>query len=144
MCLKVFYFCKILKMREKILWNPQTFFVFVLYCTKRRCSQIKPQLKVQIEDGREEPLKPNCIETKTENNQLLEAFLIRPDSLETFQGYWCKSYMPPYERRVIKIISSVLISLMANCLIVERSNGLLVLSTIIYSSNYDIIINTNY
>ena len=43
LCLKVFYFCKILKMREKILWNPQTFFVFVLYCTKRRCSQIKPQ-----------------------------------------------------------------------------------------------------
>jgi len=37
--LKVFYFSKILKMREKILWNPQTFlFVFVLYCTKRRCS----------------------------------------------------------------------------------------------------------
>ena len=24
-----------------------------LYCTKRRCSQIKPQLKVKKEDGRE-------------------------------------------------------------------------------------------
>ena len=35
-------------MRKKILQNPQTFFVFVLYCTK-----IKPQLKVEIEDGRE-------------------------------------------------------------------------------------------
>ena len=53
MCLKVFYSCKILKMREKKLWNPQTFFVFVLYCTKRRSSQIKPQLKVEIGDGRE-------------------------------------------------------------------------------------------
>ena len=51
--LKVFYFCKIFKMREKILRNPQTFFVFVLYCTKRRCSQIKPHIEVEIEDGRE-------------------------------------------------------------------------------------------
>jgi len=43
-------------MREKILWNPLTFLVvFVLYCTKRRCSQTKPQLKVEIKDGREEP-----------------------------------------------------------------------------------------
>ena len=25
---------------------------FLLYCTKRSCSQIKPQLKVEIEDGR--------------------------------------------------------------------------------------------
>ena len=49
--LKVFYVCKILKLREQILWNPQTFFAFVLYCTKRRCSQIKPQLKVEIEYG---------------------------------------------------------------------------------------------
>ena len=38
------------KMREKILLNPRTFFVFVLYCTKSRCSQIEPQLKVKIED----------------------------------------------------------------------------------------------
>ena len=47
-------------MREKILGNPQTFlFVFVLYCTKRRFSlQIKPQLKVEIEGGREAPKKP--------------------------------------------------------------------------------------
>ena len=45
LCLKLFY--------SEILWNPQTFFVFVLYCTKRRCSQIKPQLKIEIEDGRE-------------------------------------------------------------------------------------------
>ena len=35
-----------LKMREKILLNPRTFF---LYCSKRRCSQIEPQLKVEIE-----------------------------------------------------------------------------------------------
>ena len=35
------------------------FFCFVLYCTKRRCSQIKPQLKVEIEDGREAHKKPS-------------------------------------------------------------------------------------
>ncbi len=28
------------------------FFIIFFYCTKRRCSQIKPQLKVEIEDGR--------------------------------------------------------------------------------------------
>ena len=48
---KSFLFFEILKMREKILWNPQTFF----FCTKRRCSQIKPQLKVEIGDEREAP-----------------------------------------------------------------------------------------
>ena len=42
-------------MHEKILWNQQTFFVFVLYCTKRRCSEIKPQLKIEKEDGRKAP-----------------------------------------------------------------------------------------
>jgi len=31
----------------------KTFFVIVLYCTKRRCLQIEPQLKVEIEDERE-------------------------------------------------------------------------------------------
>jgi len=40
-------------MREKILANPRIFFVFILYCTKRRSSQITPQLKVEIEDGPE-------------------------------------------------------------------------------------------
>ena len=34
------------------------FFIDFLYCTKKRCSQIKPQLKVEIEDGREAPYKP--------------------------------------------------------------------------------------
>ena len=29
--------------------------------TQRRCSQIKPKLKVEIEDGREAPLKPSFI-----------------------------------------------------------------------------------
>ena len=29
------------------------FFCFVLYCKQRRCSQIKPQLNVEIEDRRE-------------------------------------------------------------------------------------------
>ena len=37
---------KILKMREKVLSN---FSVFVLNCTKRRCSQIQPQLKLKVE-----------------------------------------------------------------------------------------------
>ena len=32
--IQFFYFYKILKMREKILWNPQTFLFFDLYCTK--------------------------------------------------------------------------------------------------------------
>ena len=32
-------------------------FVFVLYCTKRRCSEIKAQFKVKIEEGREATLK---------------------------------------------------------------------------------------
>ena len=36
-------------------------FVFVLYCTKRRSLQIKPQLKVEIEDGREAPWMPSII-----------------------------------------------------------------------------------
>ena len=40
-------------MREKILGNPRIFFVFILYCTKRRSLQITPQLKVEIEDGPE-------------------------------------------------------------------------------------------
>jgi len=34
---KHFYFCKIMKMREKTAFNPRTFFfVIVLYYTKRR------------------------------------------------------------------------------------------------------------
>ena len=49
---KSFLFCKILKMREKKM-KYANFFVFVLYGTKRRCSQLKPQLKVEIEDGRD-------------------------------------------------------------------------------------------
>ena len=43
--------------QKDIIGNPQTF--FVLYCTKRRCAHIKPQLKVKIEDGREAPYKPS-------------------------------------------------------------------------------------
>ena len=31
----------------------RTFFVFVLYCTKRKSSQIEPQLKVEMEDRHE-------------------------------------------------------------------------------------------
>ena len=52
LCPKRFLFYKSLKMREKILVYPRSFlFVIVLYGTKRRCSQIKPQLKVEREDG---------------------------------------------------------------------------------------------
>ena len=45
-------------MREK-LWNPQTF--LLLFCSVQieDCSQIKPQLKVEIEDGCEAPKKPS-------------------------------------------------------------------------------------
>jgi len=53
--LKVFYFCKILKMREKYYEIRKLFFDFVLYCTKKRCSQIKQQLKVEIENGHKAP-----------------------------------------------------------------------------------------
>ena len=34
LCFKVFYICKFLKMREKILWNPQTF-LFLFYTVRR-------------------------------------------------------------------------------------------------------------
>ena len=44
--------------------NPQTFFVFVLYCTTRRCSEINRQLKVKIGDGREAPYNPSFINLK--------------------------------------------------------------------------------
>ena len=49
---KAFNLHELLKTHEKIFENPRTFFLFVLYCTKRRCSQIEPQLKVKIEDER--------------------------------------------------------------------------------------------
>ena len=40
----------ILKCAKNIMKFPN-FFVFVLYCTPRRYSLKKPQLKVEIEDG---------------------------------------------------------------------------------------------
>jgi len=55
LCLKVFYFCKILKLRKKYYEISKLFFVFLLYCTKRRCSEIKPRLKVEIDGEREAP-----------------------------------------------------------------------------------------
>ena len=54
-CPKDFDFCEILKMREKIFENSRKFFVIILYCKKRRCSQIELQIKVQIEDVRKAP-----------------------------------------------------------------------------------------
>ena len=33
----------------------------IINCTKRRCSQIKPQLKVKKEDGCEAPLNPSIV-----------------------------------------------------------------------------------
>ena len=41
-------------MREKKYYEIRRLF-YVLFCTKTRCSEIKPQLKVEIEDGREAP-----------------------------------------------------------------------------------------
>ena len=41
-------------MRFKNIINSANFlFVIILYCTKRRCSQIEPQFKVELEDKRE-------------------------------------------------------------------------------------------
>ena len=55
--------------------------VFVLYCTKRRCSQIKPQLKVKIKDGCEAPKKPSnwILDVENENKNIVNKFkYIRP------------------------------------------------------------------
>ena len=49
-CSTVYDFCKILKMREIKSLNPRIFSVIVLFCIKRRCSQIEQQLKVEIEE----------------------------------------------------------------------------------------------
>ena len=55
LCLKVFLFLKNFENAQKNIMKFANFFVFVLYCTKKRCSEIKPQLKVEIEDGRKAP-----------------------------------------------------------------------------------------
>jgi len=51
-----FYFCKILKMREKNIMKSAKKFCscFILY-KEKMLMKIKPQLKVEIEDGRETP-----------------------------------------------------------------------------------------
>ena len=41
-------------MRKKY-YKISKFFSFNLYCTNRKCSKVKPQLKIEIEDGREAP-----------------------------------------------------------------------------------------
>ena len=50
--LKLFNFVKFGKCAKKYYEIRKNLF---LYFTKRRCSQIKPQLKVEKEDGREAP-----------------------------------------------------------------------------------------
>ena len=52
LCLKVFYLGKFLKMREIILWNPQTF-CYILY--KEKMLPDKATIKVEIKDVREAP-----------------------------------------------------------------------------------------
>ena len=52
---KSFLFLKNFENAQKNIMKSANFFVFVLYCTKRRCSEIKPQLKAEKEDGREAP-----------------------------------------------------------------------------------------
>ena len=47
-------FVKFENARKNIV-KSANFFVIVLYCTKRRCSQIKPQVKLKKDDGREAP-----------------------------------------------------------------------------------------
>ena len=54
-CVKNFFIFVNFGNSRKNIMKSANFFVFVLYCTKRRCSEIKPQLKVEIEDGREAP-----------------------------------------------------------------------------------------
>ena len=54
-CVKSFLFLKNFENARKNIIKSANFFVFALYCTKRRCSEIKPQLKVEIEDGGEAP-----------------------------------------------------------------------------------------
>ena len=50
---KLLFLCEILKLRKKKYFNiHELIFVIFLYCTKRRYSQIEPQLKVKIEEGR--------------------------------------------------------------------------------------------
>ena len=45
-------FCKIWRCAKKNIMKSANFlFVFVLYCTKRRCSEIEAQFKVEIEEG---------------------------------------------------------------------------------------------
>ena len=47
----------------EIYYEIRKLFCFVLYCTKRRCSKIKPQLKVEIEEWLKAPYKPSfCLQ----------------------------------------------------------------------------------
>ena len=48
---KGFLFLQNFENARKNIMKSENFFVFVLYCTKRRCSEIKPQLKVELENG---------------------------------------------------------------------------------------------
>jgi len=56
-----FIFAKILKWAIKHYEIRKLFFI---NCTKKRCSQLKPQLKVEIEDGRE----PSTLHNKTRHS----------------------------------------------------------------------------
>ena len=47
---KLLIFVKFKKCAKKYLKIRELFFVIVLYCTKRRCSEIDQQLKVKVED----------------------------------------------------------------------------------------------
>ena len=51
---KSFLFLKNFENAQKNIMKSANFFCFC-FITKRRCSEIKPQLKVEIEDGREAP-----------------------------------------------------------------------------------------
>ena len=47
LCLQKFLIFAKFQKPLKMLLNPRSFFVIVVYCSKRRCSQIEPQLKVE-------------------------------------------------------------------------------------------------
>jgi len=94
---------ELLKTHEKIFENPRTFFLFVLYCTKRRYSQIKPQLKVKKEDGSKAALKPSIfipclsvclivclfvVSNKRQNGWTDQAHILRGTSHDPREGLW--------------------------------------------------------
>ena len=94
-------------MREKILWNPQIFKNNVQTCTKRRCSQVKPHLKVEKEDGREALYKPSIYKNvmRWMNLKVRKTFKTRAERIWTFLSKSAK-LSHPYLKVTIYVISN--------------------------------------